>query len=173
MEPLQAALVDKACAYPESIGQVDGCQDSPLEKLGRRVEVEGRKLEVEEESMTGWCQVRRKGGQVEKDVSAVSRGWEEYKKKFPHLAHVQRQLWSEDEWRSMKEGREWLEGGDELSMKEREKSLRLKATDAQKRKVETWLRGGGSEVEMFYQVVVIYLDILYCTRFFFKGKQSQ
>ena len=79
MESLQAVLVDEACADPESIGQVDGVMDSPLEKLGKILEVEGRKLEAEEESMTGWCQVRRKGGQEEKVVSAVSRGWEEYK----------------------------------------------------------------------------------------------
>ena len=101
--------MDEACADPESIGQVDGVMDSPLEKLGKRVEVEGRKLEVEEESMTGWCQVRRKGGQEEKVVSAVSRGWEEYKRKFPHLAHEQRQTWSE-----RVEVKAWLEGGGEL-----------------------------------------------------------
>ena len=87
---------------------MDGAQDSPLEKLDRRVKVEGRKLEVEEESMTGWCQVRRKGGQVEKDVAAVSRGWEEYKIKFPHLAFEQRRKWSEREV-----VKEWLAGGDE------------------------------------------------------------
>ena len=34
--------------------------------------------------MTGWCSVRRKG-QVEKVVSAVSRGWEEYKRCYLHL----------------------------------------------------------------------------------------
>ena len=132
MEPLKAALLDEAWS-DESISQVDGAMDTPLERPGRTVEVEGR-LEEEEASMTGWCQVRRKGGQVEKDVSAVSRGWEEYKKKFPHLAHEQRRLWSESEWK---------EGGDESSEKEREEELRLEATVAQKRKVETWLRGGG------------------------------
>ena len=34
--------------------------------------------------MTGWCSVRKKG-QVEKVVSAVSRGWEEYKRCYLHL----------------------------------------------------------------------------------------
>ena len=77
------------------------------------MEVEGR-LEVEEESMTGWCQVRRKGGQVEKDVAAVSRGWEEYKRKFPHLAFAQREEWSEREvvkmWLAEETSRRWRGG---------------------------------------------------------------
>ena len=80
----------------ESISQVDGAMDTPLERPGKTVEVEGR-LEEEEASMTGWCQVRRKAGQVEKDVAAVSRGWEEYKIKFPHLAFEQRRNWSKRE----------------------------------------------------------------------------
>ena len=74
------------------------------------MEVEGVELKEEERSMTGWCQVRRKGGQEEKVVSAVSRGWEEYKRKFPHLAHEQRQTWSEKV-----EVKAWLEGGGHMS----------------------------------------------------------
>ena len=54
--------------------------DTPLERPGRTVEVEGR-LEEEEVSMTEWCQVRRKKGQVETDVVARSRGREEYQTK--------------------------------------------------------------------------------------------
>ena len=50
--------------------------DTPLERPGRTVEVEGR-LEEEEALMTGWSQVRRKKGQVETDVVARSRGREE------------------------------------------------------------------------------------------------
>ena len=61
MEPLAAALLDEACAEHESLGQVDGIVDSPFERPGRSVEVE--LLEKEERSMTGWCLVRRKGGQ--------------------------------------------------------------------------------------------------------------
>ena len=137
MEPLSAALLDEACSYPESIGQVDGVQDSPLERPGKKVEVEGR-LEVEEDSMTEWCQVRRKGGQVEKDVAAVSRGWEEYKRKFPHLAHKQRQTWSE-----RVEVKAWLEGGGELLLMVRDHLKSKRASEAQKREVEKWLRGGG------------------------------
>ena len=41
--------------------------DSPYARPGRRVEVEGVELEEEERSMTGWCQVRRKRGQEEKE----------------------------------------------------------------------------------------------------------
>ena len=89
-----ALLLDEAWS-DTSISQVDGAVDTPLERPGRTVEVEGR-LEVEEVSMTGWCQVRRKGGQEEKVVSAVSRGWEEYKRCFPHRAYSQRQKWSEE-----------------------------------------------------------------------------
>ena len=74
-----ALLLDEAWS-DSPISQVDGALDTPLERPGRTVEVEGR-LEEEEESMMGWCQGRRKGGQVEKDVAAVSRGWEEYKRK--------------------------------------------------------------------------------------------
>ena len=54
----------------------------------------------------------------------------------------------------MKKTKAWMEGGDESSEKEREEELRLEATVAQKRKVETWLRGGGDwgvKVEMFYE----------------------
>ena len=114
--------------------------------------------------MTGWSQVRRKKGQVETDVVAGSRGreeyqtkkgqvemdvvagsrgWEEYRGKFPHLAHEQRRLWSERQWKEKKRTKAWMAGADECSEKEREEMLRLKAMDAQKRKVETWLRGGG------------------------------
>ena len=99
-----------------SISQVDGAMDTPLERPGKTVEVEGEKLEEEEASMTGWSQVRRKKGQVETDVVAGSRGreeyqtkkgqvemdvvagsrgWEEYRRKFPHLAFKQRRGWSE------------------------------------------------------------------------------
>ena len=106
--------------------------DSPLERLGRRVEVEGVELEEEERSMTGWCQVRRKGGQEEKVVSAVSRGWEEYKRTFPHLAHEQRQMRA-SKWREVTSVKFWKR------RKERQ------ASEAQKREVETWLRGGGGQ----------------------------
>ena len=156
MAPLGQTLLDEAWS-DTSISQVDGAMDTPLERPGKIVEVEGEKLEEEEASMTGWSQVRRKKGQVETDVVAGSRGreeyqkqkgqvemdvvagsrgWEEYRRKFPHLAFEQRRKRREEEWKA------WLAGGDERSEKERELELRLKATDAQKEKVETWLRGG-------------------------------
>ena len=140
MEPLSAALLDEACSYPESIGQVDGVQDSPLERPGKKVEVEGR-LEVEEVSMTGWCQVRRKKGQVEKDVAAVSRGWEEYKNKFPHLAFEQRREWSEREV-----VKKWLAGGDEMELERKEKMMKPMFSGVPyRREVAKWLRGGGGQ----------------------------
>merc|ERR1712215_488481 len=67
-----AALLDEAWS-DTSISQVDGAMDTPLERPGRTVEVEGR-LEVGKESMTGWSQVRRKKGQGETDVVAGSGG---------------------------------------------------------------------------------------------------
>ena len=117
--------------------------DSPLERPGRRVEVEGVMLEEEEMSMTGWVPVRRKGGQVEKVVSAVSRGWEEYKYFFPHRAYNTRQKWSEV--KEQKVVKAWLEGkeGSEEELRWLEE-LSLKVADAAKQeKVEKWLRGGG------------------------------
>ena len=107
MEPLSTALFDEACSYPESIGQVDGVQDSPLEKLGSRVEVEGEKLEEKEASMMVWSRVRKRG-QVEKNVSAVARGWEEFRSKFPYLGHHWRREWSE-----RSDVQRWLAGGGE------------------------------------------------------------
>ena len=118
--------------------------DTPLERPGRTVEVEGR-LEEEEASMTEWSQVRRKKGQVETDVVARSRGREEYQteegqvetdvvaglrgreeyqRKFPHLAYNQRYV-SLEKWSERKAIKEWLAGGDEsMMMKEEEKYAR-------------------------------------------------
>ena len=133
-----ALLLDEAWS-DSPISQVDGALDTPLERPGRTVEVEGR-LEEEEVSMTEWCQVRRKKGQVEtdvvarsrgreeyqkkrgqveKDVAAGSRGWEEYQVKFPHLAYNQRYT-SKEDWSARKGIKEWLEGGDESRLMERE-----------------------------------------------------
>ena len=68
----------------------------------------------------------------------MSRGWEEYKRKFPHLAYDQKQMWSEKV-----EVRAWLKGGDESRLEEKEDCRRSLASDAKKREVEKWLRGGG------------------------------
>ena len=90
MQPIEAALVNEACAEIESLGQVDGIVDSPYVRPGRVVEVEGVELEEEERSMKGWCQVRRKGGQEEKEVATETRGREEFykfMKSYPHLAY--------------------------------------------------------------------------------------
>ena len=96
-------------------------------------------LEEEEMSMTGWVPVRRKGGQVEKVVSAVPRGWEEYKYCFPHRAYNTRQKWSEVKEQKMLKA--WLEGSEEELMWLEELSLKV-ADAAKQEKVEKWLRGG-------------------------------
>ena len=58
----------------ESLSQVDGACDSPLMQPGKCVEVEGVELEEEERSMKGWCQVRNKISQEEKEAAAETRG---------------------------------------------------------------------------------------------------
>ena len=157
MEPLSAALLDEAWS-DTSISQVDGAMDTPLERPGKTVEVEGR-LEEEEASMTGWSQVRRKKGQVETDVVAGSRGreeyqkqkgqvetdvvagsrgWEEYRRKFPHLAYNWRRNRSESKlWQ------EWLAGGEESEMERLEAGIERRKDVPYNEKVEEWLRGGG------------------------------
>ena len=138
MEPLKAALLDEAWS-DESISQVDGAMDTPLERLGSRVEVEGEKLEEEEASMMVWSQVRKRG-QVVKNVSAVARGWEEFRSKFPYLGYDLRREWSEREV-----VKKWLAGGDEgwyVAMEERRKK---RVSAARHCEVEEWLRGGGGQ----------------------------
>ena len=154
-----ALLLDEAWS-DSPISQVDGALDTPLERPGRTVEVEGR-LEEEEVSMTEWCQVRRKKGQVETevvarsrgreehqkekgqvetDVVAGSRGWEEYRRKFPHLAYNQRRTWSKKE-----EVKEWLAGGDESELEGLERQAKRYGGKPKNKKVEKWLRGGGGQ----------------------------
>ena len=154
-----ALLLDEAWS-DTSISQVDGALDTPLERPGRTVEVEGR-LEEEEVSMTDWCQVRRKRGQVEtdvvagsrgreeyqtkqgqveKDVAAGSRGWEEYKNKFLHLAFNLRHNWSKREV-----VKEWLAGGDESEREVMERQVKRSGGEPKNEQVEKWLRGGGGQ----------------------------
>ena len=154
-----ALLLDEAWS-DSPISQVDGALDTPLERPGRTVEVEGR-LEEEEVSMTDWCQVRRKKGQVEtevvagsrgreehqkekgqveKDVVAGSRGWEEYQRKFPHQASIQRHM----SWEKLSKCwpvKEWVEGGDESELKAGEVEL------VKKRERIARTRAGGEVAE--------------------------
>ena len=133
--------------------------DTPLERPGKIVEVEGEELEEEEASMMGWSQVRRKKGQVETDVVAGSRGreeyqkqkgqvetdvvagsrgWEEYRRKFPHLAYNWRRNRSESKlWQ------EWLAGGEESEMERLEAGMVSREDGPYNEKVEKWMRGGG------------------------------
>ena len=85
---MKAALIlDEVCGEVESLFQLDGVCDSPYMRPGKSVEVEGVELEEEERSMKGWCQVWRKSGQEEKVAETETRGWEEFKGKYPYLAH--------------------------------------------------------------------------------------
>ena len=140
MEAIGDALILDEAWSESLISQVDGAVSTPFERPGRTVEVEGEKLEEEEASMMGWSQVRRKKGQVETDVVAGSRGWEEYRRKFPHLAYNQRRGWSE-----MEEVKRWLAGGDEKEIKWREGCVKRLGGEPKNEKVEKWLRGGGGQ----------------------------
>ena len=100
-----ALLLDEAWS-DTSISQVDGAMDTPLKRPGSSVEVEGEKLEAEEASMMVLSWVRKRG-QVEKNVSAVARGWEEFRSLFPYLGHDWRRGWSERQ-----EVKQWMEGGE-------------------------------------------------------------
>ena len=135
MAPLRQTLLDEAWS-DTSISQVDGAMDTPLERPGSRVEVEGEKLEAEEASMMVWSRVRKRG-QVEKNVSAVARGWEEFRSKFPYLGHDWRRKWSE-----RSEVKQWLAGGDESLVEDEEGRWKKRASAAKIREVEEWLRGG-------------------------------
>ena len=137
MVPLRQTLLDEAWS-DSSISQVDGATDTPLKRPGSSVEVEGEKLEAEEASMMVWSRVRKRG-QVEKNVSAVARGWEEFRSKFPYLGHDWRRKWSERH-----EVTKWLAGGGEESLVQmEEKKKMLKRKSSEWKEVERWLRGGG------------------------------
>ena len=138
MESVEDALVLDEAWSGTSISQVDGAMDTPLERPGSRVEVEGEKLEEKEASMMVWSQVRKRG-QVVKNVSAEARGWEEFQSKFPYLGHELRRNWSEGRL-----GRQWLTGMDVEEMYvEMEEGKKKRATARKHWEVEEWLRGGG------------------------------
>ena len=112
--------------------------DTPLKRPGSSVEVEGEKLEAEEASMMVWSRVRKRG-QVEKNVSAVARGWEEFRSKFPYLGHHWRREWSE-----RSDVQRWLAGGGEGSLEWKEEETKARKSKTTERYlVEAWLRGGG------------------------------
>ena len=140
---MEALLDDDAWSNLESIGQVDGVQDSPLTLPGKRVEVEGVEMEPEERSMKGWSQVRRKVSQEEKDAAADTRGWEAFKISYPYLAHT----WRRGEWR------EQVEKKSVEQLREMEGEIEKGAWIIPKigmlrgKEVETWLREGGEEGE--------------------------
>ena len=131
----EALLRDEACGEVESLFQVDGVCDSPYMQPGKCVEVEGVELEEEERSMKGWCQVRRKLGQEEKAAAAETRGWEEFKGKYPYLAHY----WRRGEWREVVT--EW--SVERLERREATRKVDAERGMPTKSEVEKWLRKGG------------------------------
>ena len=137
MESVEDALLLDEAWSDTSISQVDGATDTPLERPGSRVEVEGEKLEAEEASMMEWSRVRKRG-QVEKNLSAEARGREEFQNKFPYLGHLWRQYWSE-----RSDVRAWLAGGDEELLVRMEEGKKRSSNAFVHAKVKKWLRGGG------------------------------
>ena len=82
--------------------------------------------------MKGWCQVRRKSGQEEKAAETETRGWEEFKIKFPYLAHY----WRCGEWREVV--KEWsverLERMEAARKVDTERRMATKSEKAQNKK---------------------------------------
>ena len=75
---------------------------------------------------------------METDVVAGSRGWEEYRRKFPHLAYNWRHNRSESKlWQ------EWLAGGEESELERLEAGMVSREDGPYNEKVEKWMRGGG------------------------------
>ena len=77
------------------ISQVDGCNPSPYERPGRRVEVEGEEIEPEEcDPMKGWVMVGgRKVCQEETETEEMWTPKEERRKlmeKYPYLTWLLR-----------------------------------------------------------------------------------
>ena len=73
-----------------SLPQLDGSNDTPQEKPGRRVDVEGREFEEGEEAMKDWVTVRRKGQEeTEEETQTIKKEVKELMKKYPHIALVQ------------------------------------------------------------------------------------
>ena len=130
----------------ESIGQVDGIQDSPYVSPGKVCEVEGYELEETERSMKGWCQVRRKRGQVEKDVAAETRGWEEFYKfamSYPYLAHY----WRYEQWCKEVKERTVEELKQLPSEAKKEKRKEFESWSAYWKEVREWWDRGGEGQE--------------------------
>ena len=101
------------------------------------MEVEGVELEEEERSMKGWCQVRRKSGQEEKEVSTETCGREEFYKFFedyPLLAHY----WRYQRWSKEKEERKELQR--EVKKEGRKE---FESWVAYTKEVQKWVARGG------------------------------
>ena len=143
---MEALLLDEACGEvdpPFCFSQVDGANNSPNVSQGKEVEVEGSELKEMERPMKGWSQVRRKNSQEEKEVAAMTRGWEEFKSAFPYLAHTWRYAWSESEVTRQEVRGDMERRRGKLESKEKEMVSRAARQKAEKKKVEEWLQEGG------------------------------
>ena len=91
--------------------------------------------------MKGWCQVRRKSGQEEKEVSTETRGREEFYKfceDYPYLANY----WSYKCWSKEKE--RTVEEWKELQMEvKKEGRKEFDSWTAYWKEVQKWVARGG------------------------------
>ena len=94
-------------------------------------------LEEEERLMKDWCQVRRQNSQEEKEAATMTRGWEEFKSLYPHLAHTWILACRESEAKRQELREAMVERKEELER--REKSVRV----GKESEVKKWLRAGG------------------------------
>ena len=90
-----------------SLLQLDGMNDTPQEKPGRCVEVEGREMEKGEEAMKDWVSVRRKGQvETEKEEMQTKQEVKDFMLEYPHIALVRSQEEMEGMMRLDEEGME-------------------------------------------------------------------
>ena len=90
-----------------SLLQLDGMNDTPQEKPGRCVEVEGREMEEGEEAMKDWVSVRRKGQvETEKEEMQTKQEVKDFMLEYPHIALVRSQEEMESMMRSEDRGME-------------------------------------------------------------------
>ena len=90
-----------------SLLQLDGINDTPQEKPGRSVEVEGREMEKGEEAMKDWVSVRRKGQvETEKEEMQTKQEVKDFMLEYPHIALVRSQEEMEVMMRSEDSGME-------------------------------------------------------------------
>ena len=83
--------------------------------------------------------MRSKNSQEEKEVAAMTRGWEELKSDFPHLAHTWRYLWVESEAKRQELREDMVRRRGKLERQEKS----AMTIGGKEREVKKWLRAGG------------------------------